>query len=70
MLEEAETETDPEERRRLLTFVVAGGGFSGVECIAEMNDFLREAVRAYHNIKEAGPAPGPASARRSESCRN
>src|SRR5436190_6808507 len=51
-LEEAETETDPEMRRHLLTFVVAGGGFSGVECIAEMNDFLREAVRAYHNISE------------------
>jgi NADH dehydrogenase len=51
-LEEAETESDPEMRRRLLTFVVAGGGFSGVECIAEMNDFLREAVHAYHNIAE------------------
>ena len=52
-LEEAETETDPEVRKRLLTFVVAGGGFSGVECIAEMNDFLREAVCAYHNISES-----------------
>lgn len=51
-LEEAETDTDPELRRRLLTFVVAGGGFSGVECIAEMNDFLRDAVRTYHNIAE------------------
>jgi len=51
-LEEAETEPDPEVRKRLLTFVVAGGGFSGVECIAEMNDFLREAVSAYHNICE------------------
>ena len=51
-LEEAETETDPELRRALLTFVVGGGGFSGVECIAEMNDFLREAVRSYHNIGE------------------
>src|SRR6516162_154927 len=52
VLEEAETETDLETRRRLLTFVVAGGGFSGVECIAEMNDFLREAVHAYHHISE------------------
>jgi NADH dehydrogenase len=52
VLEEAETETDPDTRRRLLTFVVAGGGFSGVECIAEMNDFLHEAVHAYHNISE------------------
>ena len=53
MLEEAEAEGDLENRRRLLTFVVAGGGFSGVECIAEMNDFLREAVHAYHNISES-----------------
>src|SRR5271155_3156151 len=51
-LEEAELESDPELRRALLTFVVAGGGFSGVECIAEMNDFLREAVRSYHQISE------------------
>src|ERR1700677_822717 len=51
-LEEAELQNDPELRRALLTFVVAGGGFSGVECIAEMNDFLREAVYSYHNISE------------------
>ena len=51
-LEEAEAEGDPELRRSLLTFVVAGGGFSGVECIAEMNDFLREAIRSYHQIGE------------------
>src|SRR3954471_6976229 len=30
-LEEADFETDEELRRKLLTFVVAGGGFSGVE---------------------------------------
>ncbi|MDB4793548.1 FAD-dependent oxidoreductase [Methylacidiphilales bacterium] len=51
-LEEAELESDPELRRALLTFVVAGGGFSGVECIAEMNDFLREAVHSYHKVRE------------------
>jgi NADH:ubiquinone reductase (H+-translocating) len=51
-LEEAEAESDSAIRQRLLTFVVAGGGFSGVECIAEMNDFLREAVHAYHDISE------------------
>jgi NADH:ubiquinone reductase (H+-translocating) len=51
-LEEAEAECDPERRRALLTFVVAGGGFSGVECIAEMNDFLREAVQSYLQISE------------------
>jgi NADH dehydrogenase len=53
VLEAAELETDPEVRRKLLTFVVAGGGFSGVECIAEMNDFLRVAICAYHTIRES-----------------
>ncbi|GAA4432307.1 FAD-dependent oxidoreductase [Bremerella cremea] len=50
MLEEASVCPDPEERQRLLTFTVAGGGFSGVECIAEMDDFLKKAVRAFPNI--------------------
>lgn len=51
VLEEAAIEQDPEERKRLLTFIVGGGGFSGVECIAELNDFLTSAVRAYPGIK-------------------
>ena len=33
-LEEADIEADPEVRRALLAFVVAGGGFSGVEAVA------------------------------------
>jgi NADH dehydrogenase len=50
VLEEADIERDPELRRALLTFVVAGGGFSGVEAIAELNDFVREGARSYRNI--------------------
>ena len=49
-LEEGENETDPAEKKKLLTFVVGGGGFSGVECIAELNDFLRSAELAYPNV--------------------
>lgn len=51
-LEEAANEPDPEFRRRLLTFVVGGGGFSGVEVIAELNDFLRGALRHYPSIRK------------------
>lgn len=51
VMEEADTESDPVERKRLLTFVVGGGGFSGVECVAELNDFLQCAMSAYHSIK-------------------
>ncbi len=39
-------------RDHLLTFVVAGGGFAGVETVAAMNDFLREAVRFYPHLSE------------------
>ena len=51
-LEEADTECCPAVRRPLLTFVVAGGGFAGVETIAGINDFLREAIRFYSNLHE------------------
>lgn len=53
-LEEAAIETeDAELRRRLLTFVVAGGGFSGVEVAAELNDLVRSALRSYRSIDPA-----------------
>ena len=52
-LEEADIEQDPEIRRMLLTFVVAGGGFSGVEAVAELNDFVRAAAGSFRNIMPA-----------------
>jgi len=50
VLEEADIEPDPEIRRSLLTFVVAGGGFSGVEAVAELNDFVRAAAKSFRNV--------------------
>ena len=44
-LEEADFKCGPSHHAPLLNFVVAGGGFAGVETIAAMNDFLGEAVR-------------------------
>lgn len=51
-MEEGNIETDPAEKKKLLTFVIGGGGFSGVECIAELNDFLTSAIPAYSNIEK------------------
>jgi NADH:ubiquinone reductase (H+-translocating) len=52
-LDEADFECCPALREALLTIVVAGAGFAGVETIAGINDFLREAARFYPNLTEA-----------------
>src|SRR5437879_8362075 len=51
-LEEANSECNPTDRRSLLTFTVAGGGFAGVETVAALNDFVREALPFYPNLCE------------------
>ena len=53
MLETAEIETDPDERARMLTFVVAGGGFAGVEICSEINGLLRDSLRYFPRVKAA-----------------
>jgi len=42
MLELADLETDAEERRRLLTFVIAGGNYAGIETAGELSEMLEE----------------------------
>lgn len=50
MLEAASVTTDADERRRRLTFVVAGAGYAGVEIASEANEFLRASLRSYPMI--------------------
>ena len=50
-LEEAGTDCAEKDRATLLTFVVAGGGFAGVETIGSINDLLKEALPYYPNLK-------------------
>jgi NADH:quinone reductase (non-electrogenic) len=49
-LEEANSECAAGERQPLLTFVVVGGGFAGVETLGGINDFVRDAIRFYPNL--------------------
>jgi NADH:ubiquinone reductase (H+-translocating) len=50
MLEFASVESDPERRKRILTFVIAGGGFAGVETTGAINDLVRESLPHYGRI--------------------
>ncbi|MBO0695428.1 MAG: NAD(P)/FAD-dependent oxidoreductase, partial [Verrucomicrobia bacterium] len=52
LLEEASLQSDETARRQLLTFVTAGGGFSGTETTGAVNDFMRETVRYYPQLSE------------------
>jgi len=51
-LEDANSESNSIDRQSLLTFVVAGGGFAGVETVAALNDFVRQALPFYPNLCE------------------
>ena len=50
-LELASTVDDPDERRRRLTFVFVGGGYAGVEAMAELEDLVRDAGRHYPSLR-------------------
>jgi NADH:ubiquinone reductase (H+-translocating) len=50
LLEEANIEEDLDRRQTLLTFVVAGGGFSGVSATGEINGYVRQAAKSYRRI--------------------
>ena len=52
-LEEADFECNGDVREPLLTVLVAGGGFAGVETVAAVNDFVRAALRFYANLTPA-----------------
>jgi NADH dehydrogenase len=55
LLERAEQESDPDKRRQILTFVVAGAGFAGTETIAELYDLVYGVIRFYPAIEELEP---------------
>jgi NADH:ubiquinone reductase (H+-translocating) len=49
ILEQASIEQDNKDlRKSLLTFVVVGGGFNGIETVGALNDFVRETVREFY----------------------
>ncbi|WP_238420505.1 NAD(P)/FAD-dependent oxidoreductase [Streptomyces taklimakanensis] len=50
-LDIASSTRDPDVRSAALTFLFVGGGYAGVEALAELEDMARYACRYYHNIR-------------------
>jgi NADH dehydrogenase len=50
MFERADREPDASQRVPLLNFVIAGGGFAGVELAGALNDFARGILADYPNL--------------------
>ena len=50
-LEQATIHADLERRKQLTSFIILGGGFSGVETAGELEDFINSAQRYYKNVE-------------------
>jgi NADH:ubiquinone reductase (H+-translocating) len=53
-LEEANATEDPARRERLLTYVFVGGGYAGLEALAELQDFAADAMDSYPRARLHG----------------
>jgi len=54
-LELADNQLNETERKTTLTVVVAGAGFAGIETAGAVNDFLRDGMKFYPNLKGNNP---------------
>jgi NADH dehydrogenase len=54
-LEAAAETSDPDRRRALLTFLFVGGGYAGVEALAELEDLCRDALKRYPKLAHDRP---------------
>ena len=83
-LEEANATGDHQRREELLTFVFVGGGYAGLEALAELQDFAADAMDSYprarlHGMRwilveaasagAAGDRPGPGRLRLARAAR-
>jgi NADH dehydrogenase len=53
-LEQANATDDPQRREELLTYVFVGGGYSGLEALAELQDFAADAMDRYPRARLHG----------------
>ena len=50
LFERASVDKDPEHQKQLLTFVVCGGGYTGVQLVTELRDFIFRSLLRFYKI--------------------
>lgn len=55
-MEEANLLTHTQERKNLLSFIIVGGGYSGVETAGQIQDLIAGTLRYYENIQKDEPS--------------
>ena len=54
VFEQASKEKDPSKRRELLTFVVSGAGYTGIQVIMELSDFIHRTLTRFYKTTQPG----------------
>jgi len=52
-LEKAQVADNPDDRKHYLSFVIVGGGFSGVEVAGEINNLLRRSIKFFSKLSQS-----------------
>jgi NADH dehydrogenase len=54
VFEQASTEKNPERQRQLLTFVVSGAGYTGIQLVTELSDFIYRSLPRFYKTLPPG----------------
>lgn len=55
IFEQASVERDPDRQRQLLTFVIAGAGYTGIQLVTELRDFIHRNLIRFYFYKTIDP---------------
>ncbi|MFH0942326.1 MAG: FAD-dependent oxidoreductase [Chloroflexota bacterium] len=54
LFEQASVEREPQRQKQLLTFVICGGSYTGVQLVTELRDFIyRNLLKTYRNVDKS-----------------
>jgi NADH dehydrogenase len=50
LFEQASVDENPEKQKQLLTFVISGGGYIGIQLVTALRDFMKHLIKCYKTV--------------------